>query len=239
MWNNQNNPNQPYYQGQPMQYAGATTLDRSSLIQKVMWFTCTSIVAAAAGVWIGANGLHSAYNFSGGSTLLWAILFIVLTIVAFVVREMPGINFVALYAFAGTSGVMLAPTMQILADAGYSGIILQALLITGGLTLALGIYAWTTHRDFSGWAPYLFVALIGLLLVGLLNIFLRSPFLHSVMMYAGVLIFSFYIIFDVQQAKKLQNTVGNAIALSINIYLDILNLFLYILQILMSLQGRD
>ncbi|MEI7554920.1 Bax inhibitor-1/YccA family protein [Candidatus Chlorohelix sp.] len=239
MWNNnQNNNYPPAWQGQPV-YAGATTLDRSSLIQKVMWFTTTSIVAAAAGVWLGVNGLHSAYNMSRGSSILWIIAEIAFMIGAMSLRNVTPINFVLLYGFALSSGVLLAPTMQILSDAGYSGIIVQALLITGSLTFALGIYAWTTKRDFSGLAPYLFVAVIGLLIVSMLNIFLHSTMLYSVIMYAGVMIFSFYLIFDVQQAKKSENTIGNAIALSIGIYLDILNLFLFILQILMSLQGRD
>ncbi|NWJ46160.1 MAG: Bax inhibitor-1/YccA family protein [Chloroflexi bacterium] len=238
MWNNQNNNYQPSWRGQPV-YSGATTLDRSSLIQKVMWFTTTSIVAAAGGVWLGVNGLHSAYNMSRGSSILWIIAEIGFMIGAMVLRERTPINFILLYGFALSSGVLLAPTMQILSDAGYSGIIVQALLVTGALTFALGIYAWTTKRDFSGLAPYLFVAVIGLLIVSMLNIFLHSTMLYSIIMYAGVMIFSFYLIFDVQQAKKSQNTIGNAIALSIGIYLDILNLFLFILQILMSLQGRD
>jgi modulator of FtsH protease len=204
-----------------------------------MWFTTTSIVAAAGGVWLGVNGLHSAYNMSRGSSILWIIAEIGFMIGAMVLRERTPINFILLYGFALSSGVLLAPTMQILSDAGYSGIIVQALLVTGALTFALGIYAWTTKRDFSGLAPYLFVAVIGLLIVSVLNIFLHSTMLYSVIMYAGVMIFSFYLIFDVQQAKKSQNTIGNAIALSIGIYLDILNLFLFILQILMSLQGRD
>ena len=94
--------------------------------------------------------------------------------------------------------------------------------------------------DFSGFAPYLFAAVIGLILIGLLNALLfHSTLLHMVYLYAGVVIFSFYLIFDIQQVKKFQDTIGNAIMLSLNIYLNIFNLFLFILQILMSLQGRD
>jgi modulator of FtsH protease len=237
MWNNQNN-NQPMWRGQQVYQTQTSTLDRSSLIQKVMWFTSFSILSAAAGVFIGANGLHSAYNTSGGSSILWFILEIGLMIGAYALRERPGINFVMLYGFTFVTGVTIAPFMQLLTDAGYGGIILQALLITGALTFALGFYALTTKRDFSGLAPYLFVAVIGLMIVGILNIFLHSAILYSIFMYAGVLIFSFYLIFDVQQAKKYQNTVGNAIALTIGIYLDILNIFLFIIQILMSLQDN-
>ena len=116
---------------------------------------------------------------------------------------------------------------------------MEALFITAGLTLALAAYAWTTKRDFSGLAPYLFIAVIALVLVGVLNIFLHSAFLYTMYLYAGVVIFSFYLMFDVQRVRKYNDTVGNAIALTISIYLDILNLFLFILQILMELQGGN
>jgi modulator of FtsH protease len=243
MWNNNNNNfrNNRGWGRQNMQayaYPAMTTADRSSLITKVMWFTSFSIVAAIAGVYIGASGLHSAYNVSGGSSLLWFIVEIALLIGAFALRDKQGINFVMLYGFTFVTGVTIAPFMQILADNGFGGIIVQALGITGALTVGLGLYAWTTKRDFSGFAPYLFVATIGLLLVMVLNIFFASALLHSIIMYAGVLIFSFWLIFDVQQAKRYENTVGNAIAVTIGIYLNILNIFLFILQILLSFQDN-
>jgi FtsH-binding integral membrane protein len=243
MWNNKNNNfrnNRGWGRQDPMAYAypAMTTADRSSLITKVMWFTTFSIVAAIAGVYVGAGGLHSAYNISRGSSLLWFIAEIALLIGALLLRNKSGINFIMLYGFTFVTGVTIAPLMQILADNGYGGIIIQALGITGALTIGLGLYAWTTKRDFSGFAPYLFVATIGLLLVMLLNIFFASTLLSSIIMYAGVLIFSFWLIFDVQQAKRYENTVGNAIAVTIGIYLDILNIFLFILQILLSFQDN-
>jgi modulator of FtsH protease len=177
-------------------------------------------------------------GFGGGTWLLFLILEIGLMIGAYALRERPGINFVMLYGFTFVTGLAISPIINILTSAGYADIILQALGVTAGLTVALSAYAMTTKRDFSGLAPYLFVAVIGLIIVGVLNMFLHSAFLHTVYMYAGVLIFSFYLIFDVQRARKFQNTVGNAIAITIGIYLDILNLFLFILQILMSLQDN-
>ena len=93
-------------------------------------------------------------------------------------------------------------------------------------------YAWFTQRDYSGYAPYLYTALIGIIVVGLLNIVLNSTLLHSVWLYGGVLVFSFWLVFDVQRIRKYRDTVGNAIAITIEVYLDVLNIFLFILQIL-------
>lgn len=256
MWNN--NPNnkqssqeQRYsrsqQQGGPIGYQGwqqgmggyagigeSSMVARSSLARKVMAFTFFSILAAMAGCYVGM-GLN--LRFGGGMWLLFFILEIGLIFATAALKDKTPINFVLLYSFAAVTGLAISPLIDILTGAGYSGIVFQALGITAGLCLALTVYAWTTKRDFSGIGPFLFIAVIGLLLVGLLNFFIRSELLHMVYLYAGVIIFSGYMLFDVQQVKKYPDTIGNAVMLSINIYLNIYNLFLFILQLLMA--SRD
>jgi modulator of FtsH protease len=245
MWNNNNNNpfgnnrggwNNNRGQAYVSPYPQVSVAERSGLVQKVMVFTFFSIIAAVAGVYFGSTVL-GLDHFGGGSYFLFLILEIGLLIGAMAAREVQGLNFVLLYGFTFVTGLAISPVISLLMTAGYSGIVYQALFITAGMTLALSAYAWTTKRDFSGFAPYLFVAVIGLFIVGILNIFLHSTILYMVYLYAGVVIFSFYLIFDVQRVRKYQDTVGNAIALTISIYLDILNLFMFILQILMSMQG--
>ncbi len=247
MWNNnQNNNNRGGWGNQysnqrqlgfgnnqqGMGYVETSVAERSSLSAKVMTFTFFSILAAMAGTFVGAQ-MH--LTFGGGSWILFFILEIGLIFAAQAFRDKMPINFILLYSFAAVTGLSISPLIDLLFQAGLSGIVYQALGITAGMTLALSLYAWTTKRDFSGFAPYLFAGIIGLILVGLLNALLfHSPILQMVYLYAGVVIFSFYMIFDVQRIKKYQDTVGNAVMLSLNLYLNIFNLFLFILQILMS-----
>ncbi len=241
-WNNQySNQRQQrlgFGQNQPQYgYVETSMAERSSLSAKVMTFTFFSILAAMAGTFVGAQ---MNLSFGGGTWLLFFIAEIALIFACQAFRDKMPINFILLYGFAAVTGLSISPLINILFQIGYSGIVYQALGITAGITVALSAYAWTTKRDFSGIGPYLFAGVIGLILVGLLNgLLFHSPLLQMVYLYAGVVIFSFYLIFDVQQVKKFQDTVGNAIMLSLNIYLNIFNLFLFILQILMSLQGRD
>jgi len=244
-WGNQNQfTNQPqraggFGNGQPgYAYGGTTSLaERSSLSAKVMTFTFFSILAAMAGTFVGVQlGLR----FGGGTWLLFMVVEIALIFAVNAFKDRMPLNFILLYSFAAITGLSISPLIGLLVGAGFSGIVYQALGITAGMTLALSFYAWTTKRDFSGIAPYLFVGVIGLMLVGLLNALLfHSPILHMVYLYAGVIIFSFYMIFDVQQVKKYPDTVGNAVMLSIGIYLNIFNIFLFILQLLMSFQSND
>jgi FtsH-binding integral membrane protein len=214
----------------------STLAERSSLSAKVMTFTFFSILAAMAGTYVGAQ---MNLRFGGGTWLLFLIVEIALIFGTYALRDKTPINFVLLYGFAAVTGLSISPVIDLLFNAGYSGIVYQALGITAGITFGLAAYAWTTKRDFSGFAPYLLAGLIGLIVIGLLNgLLFHSPILHMAYLFGGVVIFSFYIIFDVQQVKKFPDTIGNAVMLSINIYLDILNLFLFILQLLMSLQDN-
>lgn len=234
-WFNQNNNQRGMsaYAQQQIGYGfGETSLaERSSLSAKVMTFTFFSILAAMAGTYVGAA---MNLSFGAGSWILFMVVEIALIFATMALKDKTPINFFLLYGFAAVTGISISPLINVLFTAGLSGIVYQALGVTAGLVLALTFYAWTTKRDFSGFAPYLFVAVIGLMIVGILNIFLRSELLYSLYLYAGVLIFSFYMIFDVQQVKKYPDTVGNAIMLSIGIYLNIFNLFLFILQLFMS-----
>ena len=248
MWNNNPNNKRGGWGQQPTQYGGwgqpggynaysgpVSVAQRSSLVAKVMTFTFFSILAAMAGVFVGANlGL----NFGRGSWLIFMIVEIGLIFATYAMRDRTPINFFLLYGFAAVTGISISPVISLLLRTGNGDIVYQALGITAGLTLALSAYAWTTKRDFSGFAPYLFVAVIALVLIGLLNgLLFHSQLLYMAYLYAGTVIFSFYLIFDVQRVKKVPDTIGNAIVLTINIYLDILNLFLFILQLLMS--SRD
>ncbi len=224
---------------QPGQLGFATETsmaERSSLSAKVMAFTFFSILAAMAGTFVGTQ-LN--LSFGGGTWLLFMIVEIALIFAVGAFRERTPINFILLYSFAAITGLSISPLINLLVNAGYSGIVYQALGITAGITFALTLYAWTTKRDFSGIGAYLFAGVIGLLIVGLLNgLIFHSSVLHMVYLFAGVIIFSFYMIFDVQQVKKYPDTIGNAVMLSIGIYLNIFNLFLFILQLLMSFQDN-
>jgi len=115
--------------------------------------------------------------------------------------------------------------------------ILMAGALTTAITLALTIYAWTTKTDFTTLGASLFVALMGLCFVGLLGYFINLPFLHLVYNYLGVVLFSIYLIYDTQLiVGKHSHSLSedDYVVAVIVLYLDILNLFLHILEILGS-----
>jgi FtsH-binding integral membrane protein len=84
---------------------------------------------------------------------------------------------------------------------------------------------------------FLFVGLILLIVASLINIIFHSTLMALVISVVGIAIFCGFLLYDVQKAKRMANTLPNAIGLTVSIFLDVLNLFLYILELLTILQG--
>jgi FtsH-binding integral membrane protein len=116
--------------------------------------------------------------------------------------------------------------------------ILIAVGMTAMLTLGLVAYATTTKRDFTGAGPYLFMSLWMLMLYGLMLSFfptLRQS-VQTAYSLIGVVIFSFYVVFDVQlimggKHAKYRFGVDEFVFAALSVYLDIVNLFLYFLEL--------
>lgn len=115
-----------------------------------------------------------------------------------------------------------------------SRIVLQALVLTLGLFVALTLFACQTRYDFTSWIPYLFGALWFLILFGFMAAFFPGGRTVE-LVYGAVaaLIFSAYILVDTQLVMRHYH-VEEEIAAAISLYLDIINLFLAILRILNS-----
>ncbi|KAF9891237.1 hypothetical protein FE257_004801 [Aspergillus nanangensis] len=113
-----------------------------------------------------------------------------------------------------------------------SRIVVQALILTLGMFVALTLFACQTKYDFTNWMPYLFGALWFLILFGFVAAFMPNNSTVELIYGAiAALVFSGYILVDTQMILKHYH-VEEEIAASISLYLDILNLFLAILRIL-------
>lgn len=119
-----------------------------------------------------------------------------------------------------------------------SRVVIQALVLTLGIFVALTLFACQTKYDFTNWMPYLAGALWFMILFGFVAMFL--PFnsgLETAYGAVGALVFSGYILVDTQLVMRHYH-VEEEIAASISLYLDVLNLFMSILRILNSQQNN-
>jgi len=150
-------------------------------------------------------------------------------------------NYIFLFTYAACFGVVLG----IVCTQYKASSVGLVFLLTAGLMAALSVYAVKTKTDFTGLGMYFFVALCGLLLLGLVGMFFPyGSFFHKMMAVGGAVIFSFVIIYDTQlifgtasfefnrsAVRNIQFTVDMYAFAAYQLYLDFINMFLYLLSL--------
>ncbi|MBV1903350.1 MAG: Bax inhibitor-1/YccA family protein [Marinosulfonomonas sp.] len=144
------------------------------------------------------------------------------------------------YAFAAVMGLSLSWIFAVFT--GFS--ITQTFLITSISFAGLSLWGYTTKKDISGWGSFLIMGLIGLIVAMIVNMFLGSPAIHFAISIIGVLIFAGLTAYDTQKIKTnyLQHAQAmddewlgkSAIMGALNLYLDFVNLFMFLLQFMGS-----
>jgi uncharacterized protein len=131
-------------------------------------------------------------------------------------------------------------TLSVLLIAYTGASVASTFFITAGMFGAMSVYGYTTKQDLSSWGNLLFMALIGLILASVVNIFLQSSGLYWLISYIGVLVFVGLTAYDTQKIKQLAAQViveseeGRKVAIlgALTLYLDFINMFIFMLRIL-------
>jgi len=112
--------------------------------------------------------------------------------------------------------------------------VLGVLFLTFVVVTTLIIYAWTSKKDFTMLGGILSTSLILLIFSSLFYFFFPIPLLYIVIVYGSLILFSIYLIYDIQLVvgnKSVKFSEDDYILAAMNIYLDIINLFLDLLRI--------
>lgn len=170
--------------------------------------------------------------------LFWIALFAPLAIVfmlSFGINRISAGTAQALFwAYAALVGVQFSSLFLVYTGAS----IAEAFFATAAAFLGLSLFGYTTKRDLSGFGTFLIMGVVGLFVAMILNIFLRSPGLNLAISALGVLIFAGLTAYDTQKIKSIYFAVagnGEAIAKTavigaLNLYLDFINMFLFLLR---------
>jgi FtsH-binding integral membrane protein len=126
-------------------------------------------------------------------------------------------------------GMAVGPVLNYYAKSQPS-ILWQAAGSTGLFVGALGAFGYATRRDLSSWARTLFWALLGLIVFGLVLLFVNIPGGRIIYSVLGLGIFGAFTIFDFNRLRKA--TGAEAVPIAASIFLDIFNVFLFMLQLL-------
>jgi FtsH-binding integral membrane protein len=172
------------------------------------------------------------------SPLRWVVIFAPLAFVfglsAAVHRMQPATARLVFLAFAAVMGLSLSSIFLVFTGTS----IARTFFVTAASFGALSLWGYTTNRDISGWGSFLFMGVIGLVLASIVNLFLHSTGLQFAVSVLGVLIFAGLTAYDTQRLKNTYDVVaGNEVAAgrasilgALQLYLDFINLFMFLLQ---------
>ncbi len=211
----------------------ATASSTGGLLAKVSLLLTGSMGLAALGTYLG-SGITS-----GATMILLVVLYfagaIGVKLASRVSKEL------ALFVLAGwtfITGMMMGPVI-----ANYAAIlswqtVFLAFLGTGGIMAACGAIGALSGRDFSNMGKYLFAGLLILIVISLVGIFVSfSTGFELVFSFAGIVLFSGFFIFDFFRLSRSEDNWENAIDLTVDIFLDFIIVFEYILRIASILFG--
>jgi FtsH-binding integral membrane protein len=175
-----------------------------------------------------------------GLFLPLSILELVMLVSAFFLRRRKAVSYTFLYIFTFISGITLYPIVaHYLATAGANTVIL-AFGTTTTVFAGIAVYASKTKRNFSFLGGFLMAALLALVAISVFNIFWPLSSMGMLAYsFVGVMVFSGYILFDINQMKRYGVSAEDVPLMALSLYLDFINLFLSILRIFGILSKND
>jgi uncharacterized protein len=214
--------------------------ENAAFLRKVYAFMAAGLGATALTAMLVASSEWAIGIFIETPAVFYGLLIgevIMVWTFASVAKRMNAIGAAALFfAYAVMNGLTLSVIFLIYTKAS----ITSTFFVTAGTFGAMSIYGFLTKRDLSGVGHFAMMGLFGLIIASVVNLFLRSPAIYWLTTFAGILVFVGLTAYDTQKIKQM-NVIGNAgtdedhkeaIHGALVLYLDFINLFLYLLRLL-------
>ena len=215
--------------------AARVTLFRSVYLWMTMALCLTALTAYAVA---GSESLLQAifsnrFIFYG---LIIGELVLVMVLAANILRMSFLTATLLFIAYSVVNGATLS-VIFLVYDLGSIGL---TFLVTAGMFGAMSLYGFVSGRDLSSWRNLLVMALVGVVIASLVNLFLRSEALMWIVTYIGILLFVGLTAYDTQRIKRMiysgaevdETMQKLALLGALSLYLDFINLFLYMLRLL-------
>ena len=214
-------------------------VEQANFITKVYgWMSGGLVVTALIAAWVASS--PAALNLILGNKLVfYGLLIGELLMVGYLAAASKRISAdVATLLFVGFAALN-GLTLSVIFVAFTSASIASTFYITAGTFAVMSAYGYFTKRDLTSIGNLAFMALIGIIIASVVNMFFKNETLYWVVTYAGILIFVALTAYDTQKIKNM-NIIGNegteedrkeAIIGALTLYLDFINLFLFLLNI--------
>jgi FtsH-binding integral membrane protein len=219
--------------------SGAVTRQTNAVMKRVYVRMFIGLLVSAFCA-LGVASSPAALSFFFGNQLVFWGMLIAMLVMAFVIparlnKMSTGAVLSCFIVYSALMGCWLAPIFLV-----YKlGTIVYTLFITAGTFGAMSVYGFFTKTDLSKMGSYLIMALFGLLIAMVVNIFVASSTMDWIISIVGVLLFVGLTAWDTQQVKQmsamnLDPAMADKLATmgAMSLYLDFINLFLFLLRIL-------
>ena len=221
-------------------YNPAAVRERSIIRNVYMWMTAGLALTGVVAWWFSGN-LELMRVFLGNPIYFFGAIIGELVLVVYLSRNIMRMSAgAATAAFAGYA-VLNGITLSTIFLAYTGATIALAFLTTAAAFGAMSLYAVTTKRSLEGMGHYLMMGLIGIIIASIINFFLRSPALYYLISYIGVAVFMGLTAYDTQRILAMSrqysgsvdetNYIRISIMGALKLYLDFINIFLFLLRI--------
>lgn len=213
----------------------AVSLTNSVMRRVYLKMFLAMIVTAVTSVFVAGNEAILTLIFSSRVApivLLVLQVGVVLILSGRIQKLSTGTASLLFYLYSVLTGVTLSVILLVYTASS----IAQTFFITAAVFAAMSIYGYFTSNDLSRFGSIMFMSLIGLIVCSLVNMFFKSSTMDWIISFAGVLIFIGLTAWDTQKIKYMtayadESMVGKIATIgALNLYLDFVNLFLYLLR---------
>jgi len=228
----------------PVREVPAGTIARTFMSQVFTWMTLAMILTAATAWWFAASeAWKSLINTqTGGLTGLgWIVMLAPIEFVLLLSFGFQKLSAMAMTLLFIAYSVLMGMSLSFILLAYTSASVFKTFIVTGGMFGIMAVAGYTTKTDLKKFGAILMLALIGIILAMLVNFFLHSSSMEYLISILGVLIFTGLTAYDVQRLKRIgsgagesgeENTRKLSILGALTLYLDFINLFLFLLRFL-------
>ncbi len=204
------------------------------LSQAFLWMFAGLLATAGVAYVVQSNERLLAFASGSFFPLFIGQLLLVVVISAAITRISASLALLLFFVYAASLGI----TIGLIVASYTAGSVVTAFLSSSAMFGAAAVYGSVTKRSLAGMGGFLFMGLIGLMVAMLLNLFLQSSTVTWIVSIVGVVLFTALTAYDVQriQAGDLAAQTGSmekaAVIGALRLYLDFINLFLFMLRLL-------